>query len=219
MKVDKQKLVIFEEKKDLINVWEDFFSNKYKLSFIDIKSSQKLHKFDFDNKTIFICNLNIKTNFFDSIKKNKILFLIDRKTKFKKKYYKDLREKKIFLKPVRLKDIDSFVKETQYANEFSIHEGIFVKNHFLKPLEKKLVLTFNNETILLTEKEVSLLIALSQSKKVVSKEKLLTEVWGYNPLINTTTVETHIHRLRQKLKKCQNSKIAIKTKSGGYSLE
>ena len=40
MKVDKQKLVIFEEKKDLINVWKDFFSTKYKLSFINIKSSQ-----------------------------------------------------------------------------------------------------------------------------------------------------------------------------------
>ena len=56
MKVDKLKLVIFEKNKDLIKVWEDFFQNKYKLCFINIKFVQNLHKMDFDNNTIFICN-------------------------------------------------------------------------------------------------------------------------------------------------------------------
>ena len=45
------------------------------------------------------------------------------------------------------------------------------------PIDKKLVCTRNRETISLTEKEVSILVELSQSKKVISKEKLLTEVW------------------------------------------
>ena len=63
MKVDKLKLVIFEENKELIKVWEDFFSNNYKLSFINIKSYQKLNKMEFDNNTTFICNSNIKTIF------------------------------------------------------------------------------------------------------------------------------------------------------------
>ena len=218
MKVDIPKLVIFEESKDLMKVWEDFFYNKYKLCFINIKSDQNLNKLDCNNKTIFIFNSDIKTNFFDKFKDNKVLFLVDNKRNFKKEYYTNLKEKEFFLKPVSLNEIDQVIQETHYANEFSVHEKIIIKNHLLMPLDKRLVLNRNKESILLTEKEVSILIELSQSKKVVSKEKLLTEVWGYNSQMNTTTVETHIHRLRQKLKKFTNSRFEIKTTSGGYSI-
>jgi len=218
MKDDKLKIVILEEDKDLVNVWEDFFSNNYKLCFINIKSDQKLDKIDFNNKTIFICNSDLKINCLDRLKNNKFLFLIDNKRKFKKEFYKNLKEKEFFSKPVRLEDIDSAIKETRCSKAFSVHETRIIKNHLLMPLEKKLVFTRNKETVLLTEKEVSILIELSQSKKVISKEKLLTDVWGYNSQIKTTTVETHIHRLRQKLKKLSNSSIVIKTKSDGYSI-
>lgn len=218
MKVNKPKLVIFEENKDLMKVWEDFFYNKYQLFFINIKSYQNLHKMDFNNKTIFIFNYDIKTNFFNKIKGNKVLFLVDKKRNFKKKYFKNFKEVEFFLKPVSLNEIDSVIQEKHYASKFTVHEKITIKNHLLMPIDKRLVFTRNKESILLTEKEVSILIELSQSKKVISKEKLLTEVWGYNSQINTTTVETHIHRLRQKLKKFTNSRIEIITKSGGYSI-
>ena len=218
MKVDKQKLIIFEKNKDLIKVWEDFFSNNYKLSFININSYQKLGEIDFDKTTIFICNSDFKSNTLDRFKDNKLLFLIKNKRDFKKEFYRNLKEKEIFLKPVRLKDIDTVIKEMQYPNERSLYKKIIIKNHLLMPLDKKLIYPLNKETISLTEKEVSILIELSKTKKFISKEKLLIEVWGYNSQINTTTVETHIHRLRQKLKTFSNSRIIIKTKSGGYSI-
>ena len=218
MKDDKPKLVIFEENKDLMKVWEDFFYNKYQLIFINIKSYQNLYKMDFNNKTIFIFNKDIKTNFFNKFRENKVIFLVDKKRKFIKKYYKNLKEIEFFLKPVSLNEIDSVIQEKNYANKFTDHEKIAIKNHLLMPIDRRLVFTHNKESILLTEKEVSILIELSQSKKVMSKEKLLTEVWGYNSQMNTTTVETHIHRLRQKLKKFTNSRIEIKTKNGGYSI-
>ena len=183
-----------------------------------MESDQNPFKLDFDKKTIFILNSDLKTNFIDKLKDNKVLFLTNNKEKLKRKLYKKLKEKEVFFKPVRLKDIDSAIKETQLTNKFFVQEKIIIKNHLLMPLDKKLVFTRNKETISLTEKEVSILIELSQSKKVISKEKLLTEVWGYKSQMNTTTVETHIHRLRQKLKKFSNSRIAIKTKSGGYSI-
>ena len=218
MKVDKQKLIIFEKNKTLIKVWEDFFSNNYKLSFININSYQKLGEIVYDKTTIFICNSDFKLNTLDRFKDNKILFLIKNKRNFKKEFYKHFKEKEIFFKPVRLKDIDTAIKEMQYSNERSLYKKIIIKNHLLMPLDKKLVYPLNKENISLTEKEVSILIELSQSKKVVSKEKLLTEVWGYNSQMNTTTVETHIHRLRQKLKKFTDSRFEIKTTSGGYSI-
>lgn len=218
MKVDKLKLVIFEENTDIIKIWKDFFQNKYKLCFKNIKSDQNLYKIGFDKNTIFIFNSDIKTNLFDTFSDIKVIFLIDSKNNFKKEYYKNLKQKEFFLKPVSLNEIDSVIKKTYYTNDFSFHEEIIIKNHLLMPLDKKLIFIRNKESISLTEKEVSILIELSQSKKVVSKEKLLTEVWGYNSQMNTTTVETHIHRLRQKLKKFSNSGNVIKTTNGGYSI-
>ena len=216
MKEDKPKLVIFEKNQDLIEVWEDFFSNNYKLCFIKIKSDQNLDKIDFDKKTIFIFNSDIKINYLDRLKDNKVFLLIDKKRNFKRLHYKHLKNKELFFKPVSLKNIDSIVKKIYYSNEISVHKKFIIKNHLLLPFEKKLIFTRNKETILLTEKEVSILIELSQTEKVTSKKKLLTEVWGYNSQMNTTTVETHIHRLRQKLKKFSKSRIVIKTKNGGY---
>ena len=66
--------------------------------------------------------------------------------------------------------------------------------------------------IKLTEKEVQILIDLDNSKITSSKKHLLEKVWKYNPDIKTSTVETHIHRLRKKLlrySKCRKSKLVI----------
>ena len=55
--------------------------------------------------------------------------------------------------------------------------------------------------IRLTEKEASILKYLYRAKdKPVARETLLNEVWGYNAGITTHTLETHIYRLRQKIR-------------------
>ena len=56
--------------------------------------------------------------------------------------------------------------------------------------------------IRLTEKETSILKYLYRAgDKVVSRDVLLHEVWGYNAGVTTHTLETHIYRLRQKIEK------------------
>jgi DNA-binding response OmpR family regulator len=52
---------------------------------------------------------------------------------------------------------------------------------------------------------------------VISREQLLHEIWGYNPSINTHTLETHIYRLRQKIERDIDEKIIL-TVQGGYRL-
>ena len=54
--------------------------------------------------------------------------------------------------------------------------------------------------ILLTEKEIQLLELFSTSKKGISKSKILNKVWKYAADADTHTVETHIYRLRKKIK-------------------
>jgi two-component system phosphate regulon response regulator PhoB len=52
----------------------------------------------------------------------------------------------------------------------------------------------------LTTTEFKLLsILLERRGRVQSREKLLLDVWGYNNVIDTRTVDTHVRRLREKL--------------------
>lgn len=72
--------------------------------------------------------------------------------------------------------------------------------------------------IRLTEKETNILKFLQRSGDTVSREVLLHEVWGYNPLVTTHTLETHIYRLRQKIEKDPAKAEILVTESGGYRL-
>jgi len=71
----------------------------------------------------------------------------------------------------------------------------------------------------LTEKETSILKYLYRAgAKAVSREELLTEVWGYNAGVTTHTLETHIYRLRQKIEKDAANPEILVTEAGGYKL-
>ena len=77
----------------------------------------------------------------------------------------------------------------------------------------------NNAKIRLTEKETSILKFLFRAgDKVVGRETLLHEVWGYNPAVTTHTLETHIYRLRQKIESDPAHARLLVTESGGYRL-
>ena len=213
MKTDKPQLVIFELEKDIIAVWKDFFSVDYNLEFANINSDLKSQKINFNNDTVFIYNSEINIELLDKIENCEALFLTNNTKKLKR-----FKQKQFMIKPVYLSDIDFEIKKIHETKRSKSYEKLKIKDHVLLPFDKKLISLNTNEVILLTEKEVSILIELSNSKKTILKEKLLTEVWGYNDQINTTTVETHIHRLRKKLKKFSKSSIEIITKRGGYSL-
>jgi DNA-binding response OmpR family regulator len=73
------------------------------------------------------------------------------------------------------------------------------------------------QAIHLTDKETSLLKFLLRSNGPVDRNVLLAEVWGYNSEAVTHTLETHIHRLRQKLEVDPSNPILL-THEFGYGL-
>jgi DNA-binding response OmpR family regulator len=59
----------------------------------------------------------------------------------------------------------------------------------------------DGEAIRLTRREFELLRYLVQNKsRVVSRDRLLERVWGYDRLVETRSVDVHVGRLRSKLK-------------------
>lgn len=78
--------------------------------------------------------------------------------------------------------------------------------------------TADDEEVVLTTTEFKLLLTLAERQGFLqSRDTLLKDVWGYNYVGDTRTVDTHIKRLRTKLK---NVADLIHTVRGfGYKLE
>jgi DNA-binding response OmpR family regulator len=69
----------------------------------------------------------------------------------------------------------------------------------------------------LTAKEFALLVALVEARgRVLSRQALLEEVWGYSYAEGTRTVDVHVRRLREKIPELAPSILTVKTL--GYRL-
>ena len=118
--------------------------------------------------------------------------------------------------PTSIKIINQIVEKSIIKKKFSINSSIKIKNYILDKNEKKLILNENH--VLLTEKEIQLLELFLSDKGPVSKEIILSKVWQYADDADTHTVETHIYRLRKKIKDCFSDEKFILNNKNGYLL-
>ena len=59
----------------------------------------------------------------------------------------------------------------------------------------------DKQAVLLTEKESDIFVSLLNSEdRGITKEEVMSKVWMLNPNIETHTFETHLYRLRKKIK-------------------
>ena len=115
--------------------------------------------------------------------------------------------------PLKISELNSIVENLVAKKNFNKNSSILLKEYKLNKNEKRLVKDKNY--ISLTEKEIQLLELLLLSKKPISKNKILEEVWKYSTSADTHTVETHIYRLRKKIKsKFKDENFIINNKSG-----
>lgn len=88
-----------------------------------------------------------------------------------------------------------------------------------RPSAKILVDETRNRKIRLTEKETAILKYLYRAgDRMVRRDVLLNEVWGYNAGVTTHTLETHVYRLRQKIEPDPQRAAILVTDAGGYRL-
>ncbi|WP_324730006.1 response regulator transcription factor [Lysinibacillus fusiformis] len=81
------------------------------------------------------------------------------------------------------------------------------------------IVTKNGKNFLLTKREYDLLVFLIKNKnRILSREILLNQVWGYDVAVNPNVVDLYIGYLRKKLK-CEKKNRYIHTIHGrGYSM-
>jgi len=77
----------------------------------------------------------------------------------------------------------------------------------------------DNKSIYLTEREINLIMFLKKSLSPVKIEELQKKVWDYGLELETHTVETHIYRLRKKIKENFNDNNFIISSKQGYLIE
>lgn len=71
----------------------------------------------------------------------------------------------------------------------------------------------------LTDKETAMLLCLYHHRHGwLPRQQLLEEVWGYSDTIATHTLETHLYRLRGKLRECFGEEEVVVTRQGTYRL-
>ncbi|CAN5806692.1 response regulator transcription factor [soil metagenome] len=121
-------------------------------------------------------------------------------------------------KPFKLPVLLARIRAQLRQHEQSEDAVFAVGPYTFKP-SMKLLLDEAEKKVRLTEKETNILKYLYRANaKVVQRDVLLHEVWGYNAGVTTHTLETHIYRLRQKIEPDPSNARILVTEQGGYRL-
>ncbi len=98
-------------------------------------------------------------------------------------------------------------------------DAVFTIGNFSFRPSNKMLIDEKGGKVRLTEKETAILKYLYRAgEKVIGRDTLLHEVWGYNSGVTTHTLETHIYRLRQKIERNPSNAELLVTEAGGYKL-
>jgi len=126
--------------------------------------------------------------------------------------------RKILKKPFKIINLLNELATLLNPN-FSEKKEIFITNHLkFLPFQRVLYNLKTNNKEHLTEKENKLFLYIYSNKDVeITKNDLLSEIWGVTEKINTHTLETHIYRLKQKLQKIQ-SNFTLLNQNGLYTI-
>ncbi len=118
--------------------------------------------------------------------------------------------------PISVFELNKIIENSVARKSFNINSEIKIKEYNLNKNEKKL--SKNKNFVSLTEKEIHLLELFLKQKGSVPKNEILNKVWKYSKDADTHTVETHICRLRKKIKDNFSDENFILNDKEGYYL-
>ncbi len=103
-------------------------------------------------------------------------------------------------KPFSPRELILRIKKILQRSQAAAEEPAVLKFGDLVINAPRHLVSWHGKQIELTATEFKLLTILAQRRgRVQSREQLLRNVWDYNSLVDTRTVDTHMRRLREKL--------------------
>ena len=131
-----------------------------------------------------------------------------------------INRKKIFSIPNYPITIDKLVEILNVnliKQKYNYQSNIYIKDYKLDLNSR--TITKNNQNLKLTQKEIDIILFLNDYDKPQRVNVLQNKVWGYSLEIETHTVETHIYRLRKKIKDEFKDNNFILSNDDGYFIE
>ena len=165
-------------------------------------------KYDNEEALIKASNLDPKNSLFIS-KSNEKLFI---KKPFDKKNF--LSFDKL---PLQIDKLIEIINIQLIQLRFNYQSKINIKGYELN-LNAKFFFK-DGLNLKLTEKEIEIILYLHKTKTKHNVSDLQKNIWGYTPDMETHTVETHIYRLRKKVKDKFQDKNFIMSDEEGYYIE
>ena len=118
--------------------------------------------------------------------------------------------------PMKINKILELINIRFLKNKFNIQSNINIGSYNLNLNSRQIIK--KTTKLNLTERETNLIIYLSKTKSPVKVDKLQREVWDYGEKLETHTVETHIYRLRKKIKEKFDDENFIISLKDGYKI-
>ncbi len=116
--------------------------------------------------------------------------------------------------PLNLLSLIEKINSNLLMQQFNFQSNINLGDYLLDLNSR--IISLNNNKLKLTEREIQIILFLKKQKQPININILQKEVWGYAEDSETHTVETHIYRLRKKIKKSFDDQSFIKSDKKGY---
>jgi hypothetical protein len=118
--------------------------------------------------------------------------------------------------PLKIEKLHDEINIHLIKQKYNFLSKLDIKNYSLN-LNSRIISDKINE-LKLTEKEIDIILFLKDQSIPQSVNTMQNKVWGYSSDLETHTVETHIYRLRKKIKDKFNDDSFIISEDSGYKI-
>ena len=154
----------------------------------------------------------IKTN--KKILENSVIIVNQKDFPFIKKITDEKRIICLIKVPIKIADLMDQINTKLIQQNYLAQSKININKYILNINSR--ILKNQNRELILTEREIDIIIFLKNEKKPAKVDVLQKKVWNYGEDLETHTVETHIYRLRKKIKDKFDDDTFIQSKKDGY---
>ena len=118
--------------------------------------------------------------------------------------------------PLKIEKLLDKINTQLIKQKYNFHSKLDIKNYALNFNSR--IISNKMKELKLTEREIDIILFLKDKSNPQSVSMLQNKVWGYSSDLETHTVETHIYRLRKKIKDKFDDENFIISDDAGYKI-